>query len=413
MRWNCPLKRLRYIELFLLLSLALVVSCARLEVLPKSPTPFNQAIRLLAANLLAQVQQAQGLLGRVGRASRPLGATLGGAAIVVVPFVDGSSGEAVQVTKEIERNIFSEFRRVPGLTIEHMTAANLTRADYVMVGILLYQAYPGGNAGGDLRRYHVFSSIIDRETRDIVGNADIWISETDLDYTPAAIYENSPMYPRDRRLQSLVAITRSPVGTQADREYFDSLETNALLVEAENVYEAKDYTRSLALFSQAAQRGAGQVMKTYIGLYKSNIMLGDMEGAESAFGKLVAVGVENHNISTKFLFSVDSTEFNADQGLRKQYAIWVRQIAEYFGTNNRCINVIGHSSKTGPAEYNDRLSLSRAKRIQKLMGRYSSSILERSKASGKGFRQNIVGSGTDDARDALDRRVEFSLVGCR
>lgn len=154
-------------------------------------------------------------------------------------------------------------------------------------------------------------------------------------------------------------------------------------------------------------------MKTYIGLDKSNIMLGDMEGAESAFGKLVAVGVENHNISTKFLFSVDSTEFNADQGLRKQYAIWVRQIAEYFGTNTRCINVIGHSSKTGPTEYNDRLSLSRAKRIQKLMGRYSSSILERSKASGKGFRQNIVGSGTDDARDALDRRVEFSLVDCR
>ncbi|MGH8604505.1 MAG: hypothetical protein ACREXR_17505, partial [Gammaproteobacteria bacterium] len=40
-------------------------------------------------------------------------------------------------------------------------------------------------------------------------------------------------------------------------------------------------------------------------------------------------------------------------------------------------------------------------------------ILERSKASGKGFRENVVGSGTDDARDALDRRVEFSLTDCR
>ena len=29
-----------------------------------------------------------------------------------------------------------------------------------------------------------------------------------------------------------------------------------------------------------------------------------------------------------------------------------------------------------------------------------------------GFRQNIVGSGSDDAVDALDRRVEFRIVGC-
>jgi len=29
-----------------------------------------------------------------------------------------------------------------------------------------------------------------------------------------------------------------------------------------------------------------------------------------------------------------------------------------------------------------------------------------------GFRQNIVGSGTDNAVDALDRRVEFKIVPC-
>jgi hypothetical protein len=29
-----------------------------------------------------------------------------------------------------------------------------------------------------------------------------------------------------------------------------------------------------------------------------------------------------------------------------------------------------------------------------------------------GFRQNIVGSGTDNAVDALDRRVEFKIIPC-
>lgn len=60
------------------------------------------------------------------------------------------------------------------------------------------------------------------QSRRTVLGADIWISETDLDYTPTAIYENSPMYPRDRRLESLIAITRSPVGTQAGLSVSDS-----------------------------------------------------------------------------------------------------------------------------------------------------------------------------------------------
>jgi outer membrane protein OmpA-like peptidoglycan-associated protein len=37
----------------------------------------------------------------------------------------------------------------------------------------------------------------------------------------------------------------------------------------------------------------------------------------------------------------------------------------------------------------------------------------RTETIGMGFRQNLVGSGTDDAGDALDRRVEFKVVQCR
>jgi hypothetical protein len=29
-----------------------------------------------------------------------------------------------------------------------------------------------------------------------------------------------------------------------------------------------------------------------------------------------------------------------------------------------------------------------------------------------GWRENIVGTGTDDVSDALDRRVEFKIVDC-
>ena len=33
-------------------------------------------------------------------------------------------------------------------------------------------------------------------------------------------------------------------------------------------------------------------------------------------------------------------------------------------------------------------------------------------ATGRGFKENLVGTGKDDASDALDRRVEFKVIGC-
>ena len=34
------------------------------------------------------------------------------------------------------------------------------------------------------------------------------------------------------------------------------------------------------------------------------------------------------------------------------------------------------------------------------------------RATGVGYTQNLVGTGTDDASDAIDRRVEFKVVEC-
>ena len=39
-------------------------------------------------------------------------------------------------------------------------------------------------------------------------------------------------------------------------------------------------------------------------------------------------------------------------------------------------------------------------------------LAARTKTTGMGFRQNIVGSGTDNAFDVLDRRVEFKILPC-
>ena len=76
------------------------------------------------------------------------------------------------------------------------------------------------------------------------------------------------------------------------------------------------------------------------------------------------------------------------------------------------MNIVGHTSRTGSEPANDALSLQRANFIRQRLAAEAPSLAAKTKTSGMGFRQNIVGSGTDNAVDALDRRVEFRIVPC-
>jgi outer membrane protein OmpA-like peptidoglycan-associated protein len=76
------------------------------------------------------------------------------------------------------------------------------------------------------------------------------------------------------------------------------------------------------------------------------------------------------------------------------------------------VEIVGHTSRTGSERANDALSLQRAAYIKQRLDSASPGLDSKTKASGKGFRENIVGSGTDDVRDALDRRVEFKIAPC-
>ena len=78
-----------------------------------------------------------------------------------------------------------------------------------------------------------------------------------------------------------------------------------------------------------------------------------------------------------------------------------------------CLRVIGHTSRTGDAAANEVLSQKRAAVIKASLERQNRKLAPRLAADGVGSREVIVGLGTDDLRDALDRRVEFRTVDCR
>jgi len=77
-----------------------------------------------------------------------------------------------------------------------------------------------------------------------------------------------------------------------------------------------------------------------------------------------------------------------------------------------CLSVVGNTSHSGPEQLNEQLSLQRAQVIQRRIELLAPQTASRLSSVGMGWRENIVGTGTDDLRDAVDRRVEFRVRAC-
>jgi outer membrane protein OmpA-like peptidoglycan-associated protein len=92
--------------------------------------------------------------------------------------------------------------------------------------------------------------------------------------------------------------------------------------------------------------------------------------------------------------------------------MWLSQIAVRASRRNSCLTVVGHTSKTGPPQVNERLSVLRAQYIKDLLQGSSPGLADKLKATGVGSREVLIGTGRDDSSDAIDRRVDFSISDC-
>ena len=360
--------------------------------------PFEQAIAEATDGLVSQTQKLPGFLAKLSSKS----------GVVLDPMLDAGSGQQTAATRLFEQRVTERIAsKYEQLEVLPFRAANLSKAQYLLTGTMT--RVQADKPKSPLR---LNLALTELKSGNIVAQASSLAKDEGLDTTPTPYFRDSPILVKDKVIDGYIATSAGKPGSAADATYFERIGTATVINDALNLYNAERYQDALGQYRSALATPAGEQIRVFNGIYLTSVKLGNLAEAEKAFGRVVAMGIASNQLGVKFLFNPGGTEFWSDTKVSGAYGMWLRQIAREGTSAKVCMNIVGHTSHTGSAQVNDALSLKRAGFIKQRLAAEAAELGPKTKADGKGFRENIVGSATDDAVDALDRRVEFKIVPC-
>jgi outer membrane protein OmpA-like peptidoglycan-associated protein len=333
--------------------------------------------------------------------------------VVIDPLVDGVSGVQSSATRSMESRIIELVRgKYPQFEVLPFSASSVAKAPIVLVGT--FTAIDLQNKTGAAREaFRICLALADLKSGKIVSKGTARAQTQGVDISPTTYFRDSPTWVKDPLVDGYVKTCQgTKVGDPIDPVYLDGVMTATLISDAINFYNGSRYKESLDLYKSALRLPAGEQLRVFNGIYLASWKLGRKEEAAQAFGRIVDYGLSNKRLAVKFLFKPGSTAFWADSQASGPYDVWLQQIARHSAQNNACLEIVGHTSRTGPEPLNERLSMLRAEYVKQRLESEVPQLSNRTIAGGKGSRENIVGTGTDNASDALDRRVEFKVIGC-
>jgi hypothetical protein len=365
--------------------------------------PVEDAVTRAAEALFANARLPQPPPGPSGRYP-----------VVIDPLVDAPAASQTAPTQLVQARIAALARRSPRYELRPFNTASLDEKPLVLLGTLA-PLRPGNAAVGAPTAYNLWLVLADLRTGRIVGRSEAAMRVEGVDPTPTAFFRDSPDWVRnDPAQQGYVTTCGGQIGDAIDARYLGTVYASALATDAIAAYDAGRPREALALYQRAALLPAGQdQLRVHNGLYLASWSLGRRAEAEAAFARLVDLGLRQGQLAVKLVFQPGSTAFWRDPAVSGPYPLWIRRIGRGAASReDTCLEVVGHASPTGDPALNDRLSLRRADRVRGLLVRQPRPLDRRSAAKGLGSREPIVGTGVDNASDALDRRVEFTPRTC-
>ncbi len=381
---------------------------------PSTPAPAPAAAPAPAPPLVAA--PFADAVGRAGdRLVQDALASLGNGPrdLVIDPLIDASTGQQTNGTVQMGAQLAGLItRRVPAWNVQPLTRAALASRPLLLIGTLT--AINTSNASDqDADAFRVCLVLIDLRTGKLVAKRVDRATLASVDAEPRPLFRDSPTWALDATAQAYIRSCQgSSPGDPVAPGYLQRLPAAALINEATMAFEANKTADAYRLYHEARTVAAPDDLRVLNGLYTTSWKTGRKKEAADTFARIVDLGLESKRLPIKIFFNPGTTTLLQSSDLQAQYAVWLQQVAARAAAHDGCLRVIGHTSRTGSPAANDVLSQKRATAIKQRLERENRKLAPKIAAEGVGSREVIVGLGTDDMRDALDRRVEFRAVDC-
>ena len=360
--------------------------------------PFEEALANAANTLLSQVRSA-------ANSEKQL--------LVIDPLIDGVSGMQSIATRTMAARIGELVRgNYPHFDLQPFSAANVRRSPKVLVGTFT-PVNGEGQTSGTREAYRICLVLADLKSGTVVAKGTARAQMPGVDHSPTPYFQDSPAWMKEGAMESYVNTCQtSKPGDAIQSAYLDSILAGTLISDAIAAYDAGRYADALDRYSSALELPTGHQLRAFNGVYLANLKLGRQAAAADAFGRIIDYGLAKNRLAVKFLFKPGTTAFVPDKQVSAHYPMWMKEIARRAAQSKSCLEVVGHTSRSGAEPLNQRLSQLRAEYIKKRLEGEAPPLAKRIVAQGAGSRENLVGTGKDDMSDALDRRVVFQVTAC-
>lgn len=400
--------------LFLFLAVAFT-GCAPKKALPPPPPqpqsqPQPQPQRKTKTTKLTTLQKGIPVLGRRILNTIAQKKTL----VLLEPFKEATLYDEIKASAEIERMLLAlgnkkKYSQIHVISTADASDRELEHADYIIKGVISYSALPVQSAQSAQptrpaqKYYRILASLADRKTGKLTARKAIWVYSVPYGKLELPVIMADP-----KAKQKVIEVINKKKITVSD------IKTDARIAKAKAAYRNGQYTEVLRVLKKLIASPDGKVLDAYRMLYLASLKMNDFSAAETAFFNMIKIGFKNTNkMPLLFLFESDSVEFAPAR--LQEYDIWIRQLNSYLEKNKeKCMHIIGHTSKQGEFQYNMKLSSERAAYIkQRLVQQAAGPELgTRITIGGKGETETKDGSEPDSDQNMIDRRVEFELFRC-
>lgn len=366
-----------------------------------APLPLDAAVQRAAERLF---NDAHVLLGDAARD------------VVIDPLIDARTGQQTQASSATGAQLAKLLaEKHPHWTVRPLTRQALGRSPLLLLGSLTpVDLNPVDGAAGAVDAYQLWLTLADLRSGKVIAKR--------LDRAvPASVNAEPTRFSRDAATP-LIDVTTTAylraaqidtgIGDALDPLYVMRLPAAAAINEAISAYNANQVGNAQRLFADAARLADPDDLRVLNGRYLTSWRLGRRQDAAEAIGRIVAAGLAKASLELKVQFEPGSTTLLGPADQQAQYRLWLREAARQAVARRACLRVIGHASRGSDAAAAQAQALRRAAVVRWILATEAPSNPKRFSAGSVGWSENLIGLGTEDPRDALDRRIELRVVAC-